>query len=186
MAVAACALLVLAGCTDSDGNGPAEARIENGPLEESLPHAWWRASTAGEVFSDGLEVLILRGDETAVIDDVRVEGGEESARFLGARLGLPGRPDDFNKDMAAFPPRAVPTQDQAPAVGAEIVPGQTYMLILGYEITADVASNRESIIVDYTIKDTAYTDEFPARLAFCPPPLTDDACSAEYPDAVID
>ena len=128
-----------------------------------------------------MEMLILAGHQTAVIDDVRSEGGADAVEFLGARLGLPGRKNDFHQSMTGYPPRAVPARLQAPAIGTALDSDETYMLILGYRVLAGEVARRTSITIDYTSGGRPYTVSFPAQLVICPAPVSDDECAEAYP-----
>lgn len=116
-------------------------RRADGPIAETGAYTWFNVIHQDEVFSDGMQMFIVGGHAPVTIDDVQVTGGEDTLEFLGARIGLPGRPDDFNQDMKGFPPRAVPAQFQVPATGALLDPGERYMLILGFR-----SSRRSSIV----------------------------------------
>jgi len=103
------------------------------------------------------------------VDSVSILGEDEGApAFLGARIRLPGRPDDFSQRMEDFPPAAVPARYQVAAEGAELVPGETYMLILGFEVDGDTPHVREGFRIDYTAGDVAYTTVFDSRIVLCP------------------
>ncbi|WP_169834653.1 hypothetical protein [Nocardioides dokdonensis] len=139
------------------------------------PHTSYFVVERGQVFSDGLEVISV--PEEATVTDVTVQGGEEAVEFLGARLGLPGRPDDFNQRMEGYPPAAVPRRFQSPAEGATLLAGKSYMVILGFEVHEPVIALREGITIEYTIGDVAYSKFLPARQVTCPPALTDTKCA---------
>jgi hypothetical protein len=171
---------VLSGCGGGHATNPDE-RSHDGPLVIGEPHWWWHEARQGDVFSDGLEILRIHGSELATIDAVTSHGGDNAMTFLGARLGLPGRPDDFNQLMPGFPPVAVPKRYQTDAVGARLEPGKGYMLILGYRVDdEDALDQRTSVTVDYTIGDTQFSADIPAGIYSCPPPLTDSNCDSAY------
>jgi hypothetical protein len=113
------------------------------------------------------------------IESVTVNGGGKALEFLGARLGLPGRPDDFNQMMPGYPPKAIPASYQTAATDAVLEPGARYMLIVGYRVKNDhVMDRRTGITVNYRTGNHLYQTTYPAGLVTCPPPLTDTQCSA--------
>jgi hypothetical protein len=105
---------------------------QGGPLADDGWYIWFYEARTGAVFSDGMQIVINKGSEPARITSVRSTGGDNALEYLGARIGLPGRPDDFNQNMKGFPPTAVPARFQVPARGAVLRPHEGYMLILGY------------------------------------------------------
>lgn len=148
-----------------------------GPLlGEGTYISYYPLPPVGRKFSEGFLQMEVAGSEVATIEAVSVQGGNEAMEFLGARLGLPGRPDDFNQFMKGYPPRAVPKRFQVPAVGAVLEPGKVYMLIVGYRVRAHVLDLRTGIRVDYRVGRRRYTRHYQAGIAACPPPLTDDRC----------
>lgn len=166
MSVAAC------GGTDPE-------RDTDGPLQVAPPYTQWFEVQEGEEFSDGM--TILSASKTITIDRVSITGDTDALTFLGARIGLPGRPDDFNQRMPGFPPQAVPSRFQIAAEGATLLAGETYMLILGFRVDGREVSVRQSIEVDYTVGSSTYTASLPGRLVTCLSPIDDDQCSEKYP-----
>lgn len=150
-----------------------------GPLDDDdgSSSIWFYEARAGAVFSDGMEVLVNEGSRPATITGVGVQGGDEALEFLGARVGLPGRPDDFNQLMSGYPPAAVPARFQVPAEGAVLRPHRSYMLILGYRVVDEVMDRRTGVTLDYEVGGQRYRDVLQSRLAACPPPLTDHTCA---------
>lgn len=171
--------LLVAGCA-SEGESP-ERRLTVGPLPAPPGSTAWFVVDDGEVFSDGFEVLTV--SEKVRIESVSMLGEDGGApEFLGARLGLPGRPDDFNQRMEGFPPAAVPDRYQVEAEGAELTPGETYMLILGFRVTQDDHHYvREGFRIDYSAGEVDYTTAFDSRIVLCPRPMTEDRCSELFP-----
>lgn len=140
------------------------------------------SARVGDVFSDGLETLHNTGDEPLMIEAVTPNGGDKSLEYLGARIGLPGRPDDFNQRMEGFPPTAVPAHLQVPAVGATLAPGETYMLILGYRVSQDVHDVRDSVTIRYLVGSAEFSREIPAWLVACPSSKSEDDCLSSISD----
>lgn len=173
--------LVLASAVAACATGPGaepERRMD-GPLNVSNPYTTWFEVREGEVFSDGWLILTTTADLT--IDRVSITGDTKPLTFLGARIGLPGRPNDFHQRMRGFPPKAVPARLQVPAEGATIEEGDTYMLILGFRVDEAKVSTRETVEIDYSVGTTTYTATIPGRLVTCPSPVTDTQCRKRYP-----
>jgi hypothetical protein len=179
--VAALALsMSLASCTRSDDtarNDEPPARTD-GPLFIGNAHTTFLPVTNDQVFSDGFEILQIQADTPATLISAQPEGGNETLKFLGARVGLPGRPDDFNQIMPGFPPKAVPAKYQQPLGGTVMEPGKTYMLILGYRvIDADNLGHRTGIDIEYEVAGEKYLAKLPAGLVTCPQALSDKECA---------
>lgn len=173
-------MLLVGGCDQGQRPEPEPARLTSGPLQVPPSYTAWFVVRDDEIFSDGFDVLSSREDiridaVSAVADDAH------APEFLGARIGLPGRPDDFNQRMEGYPPSAVPARFQIDAEGAELKAGETYMLILGFQVSGDEPSVRDGIRIDYTADDIQYTAVFESRVVVCPRPLTEAKCSARFP-----
>lgn len=177
LALAVC--LLAAGCSPG-GDSPA-GRSTDGPLATAPRSTAWFVVEDGEVFTDGFEVLTV--SEDVRIESVSMLGEQEGApEFLGARIGLPGRPDDFNQRMEGFPPAAVPNRYQVTAEGAVLTPGETYMLILGFRVSQGAHPYvREGFRIDYSAGDVDYTTVFDSRIVLCPRPMTEDRCVKQFP-----
>src|SRR6478672_6651951 len=67
-------ILALTGCAATETADGREEAHGAGPLRLPNPHAWAYAVSAGESFTDGLEVLRLRGARSAVLTDVALVG----------------------------------------------------------------------------------------------------------------
>jgi hypothetical protein len=154
-------------------------RRTGGPVDQSTRYRSYRElGPVGNTFSEGFQLLETSAPVT--VDSIDVSGGDKALRYLGARIGLPGRPDDFNQFMLGYPPKAVPAQFQRPAPGTHLQPGSRYMLIIGYRVTHDVLDMRTRITVRYTTDDGShFALEFPAQVVTCPSSLPEIECSQE-------
>lgn len=163
----------------SEHNPPPTGPADGGPVPGTEPHVWSvKAGNVGEVFSDGFETFQNTGAEPATIVSVTPDGADKALEFLGARLGMPGRRDDFNQRMPGYPPAAVARRFQVPAEGATLEPGAVYMLILGYRITADAYDVRDSVTVRYRVGAAEFERVIPAFLVACPTSRSEDDCLA--------
>lgn len=126
--------------------------------------------TVGATFSEGFQ--ILRTTKPLTIESVVVKGGSRAIEYLGARIGLPGRPTGFNQFMDAFPPEAVPAALQLSAEGTRLEPDEGYMLILGYRVIDLVMDLRDSVAVRYkTDNGERFERTYRAKIVTCPPTL---------------
>jgi hypothetical protein len=126
--------------------------------------------TVGATFSEGFQVL--RTTKSVTIESVVVKGGSQAIDYLGARIGLPGRPTGFNQFMDAFPPDDVPAALQVPAEGTRLEAGEGYMLILGYRVVELVMDLRDSVTVRYKTDDgERFERKYQAKIVTCPPAL---------------
>ncbi len=179
--VVATCLLVVTLVTTGWWAGLVGDRVrDGGPLEPDGPYVWFYEAREGIVFSDGMQMLSLQGPDRATVRSVTVQGGGKALDFLGARVGLPGRPYDFQQQMKGFPPKAVPARLQVPAEGAVLEPGKSYMLILGYRVISDVLDRRRSVTVEYEAAGERYRRVSQVSLVACPPPLTDVTCARKF------
>ena len=170
---AGCVIAVLvAGCGDRDGGTVADP--PPGPLEIGTPHAWAVTVTSGKTFTDGMELLLLRGRRPATFEDVTVVGGNASLTYLGARIALPSREMTSIQEMKDFPPTALPPSQLAAAEGFTIQPtGRTarrqgYELLVGYRVDDPTFSVRHTIRIQYRIDGQTYLTDIPAGLVTCP------------------
>ena len=166
--------------------GGSEARIApTGPLQAPDKHGWVVTVYKGKTFTDGQELLDLRGTRPAVIQAVTVTGGTPTLEYLGASLALPSRRYTTSEEMPGYPPR-VPGSTTAPAVGHTILPTrrterrQGYELLLGYRATRDGnavrGDVRTTVTVDYTVSGTRYRIVMPAQLFPCPKGASQGTC----------
>lgn len=150
-----------------------------GPLAPPHPgeHAWTTYEPVGATFTDGMDVLSLRGTRSAVIDSVRMLPGKNGAglKLLGVRLAGPRRGTNYQK--LPWPPRApeLPASVVEPAVGTTIAPesrgvGKNWELLLGIKVTKPGYLARRGIEIDYDIGDRHYSYIDAAWLAVCTKP----------------
>ena len=171
MAAAVLVSLALGGCTG------CSARATSGPLYDTTVSTWfYEMGPVGARFSDGFQILQVHGREAVTVESVHVHGGGQALDNVGAMIGLPGRPDDFNLNMKGFPPAAVPAKYRVPADGARLHPGDTYMLIVGYQVRDQVMDRQTGVSIDYNAGGHEYVLDIRSGLVTCPPPLGGAAC----------
>jgi hypothetical protein len=148
-------------------------RVNGGPLEPSSVHGSAISFPRGQRFTDGLEVLELKGDQPARIDAIQAVG-LHGLRALGSLVAGPKRHIGAIQFARSYPPRdpALKRVRVQPAVGAMLPPySETnhwgLELLLGYKAIGSGQLTRLGINIDYTIAGIHYRRFFPARLSIC-------------------
>lgn len=171
--VAVSVLVAVAAATAAALGYIGGGRSTDGPLNPGPPHGWAATAKVGDVFTDGLELLHLRGTEQAVIEDVRLVG-DDGLELAGAVLAGPERGIGAVQYMPTFPPHNNPQIDAelVEAEGTWITPeGKdrkgTWELLLGIRPTTEGYLVRTGVEVDYSVQGEEYTVLIPAHLAVC-------------------
>jgi hypothetical protein len=169
------ALSLAVGCSGDRPSQSAGDRVTGGPLRSADDYVSFRQlGPVGSRFSEGF--IVLRTKTPVTLESVEVTGGDQAIRYLGTEIGLPGRPYDFNQFMKGFPPRTrgdlgLPAKFQQPLRGSKLVPGESYMLVIGYQVERHVMDFRRAVTVNYADSDgTLYTRTWGAGIVTCPPP----------------
>lgn len=146
-------------------------------------HGYTHTLAEGSVFTDGFETLIVEGDETIVIDAVRMVGDQGLVQ-LGAKIIGPDRRYGSVQMAPGWPPRdpdlaSYPSVD---AVGARLEPGHPagYELLIGIRIAERGPVSRSGVEIDYSVGDERYTVTFPAEITMCT--STDQQVDGSCPD----
>jgi hypothetical protein len=168
-AVVILAAVLLVGCSEQVRD--AKSPVQPGPLEKGHQHAWATKAAVGKTFTDGMEVLTFRGQQSAVIKNVEFVG-DAGLKLIGVKLAGPDRSIGAIQYIDAWPPRdpQLKVSSVMPAFGQELKPkGQgSYELLLGIEVTQKGYLVRKGIKVEYTTADgKEYTQFIPAVLAVC-------------------
>lgn len=150
-------------------------RSTDGPMVLGNPHGWATTGAVGDTFTDGMELLRLGGDQSAVIEDVRLVG-DEGLELVGAKLAPPERAIGAVQYFETFPPTDDPVLDAdlVDAEGTTITPmgeaGETWELLLGIRATREGYLVRTAVEVDYSVGDDEFTAVLPGHLAVCTSP----------------
>jgi hypothetical protein len=153
-----------------------------GPLEAGRKHAWVRSAQAGEVFTDGTDLLQLNGMRMATIVSVDSVGGDNTLKFLGASIAEPRRKYTTTQETSGWPPTDLAAHNVVPAVGAAIKPlaktwhRQGYELLLGYRIERSDYSVRAGVRITYRVGQKTYEATIPSLLVMCPPKRPAGGC----------
>lgn len=130
---------------------------------------------AGDVFTNGTDVIALGRVRPARLVSVTSVGGGRVLRFLGARLASPRRELTTTDYLPRWPPsQAWHAQAITQAVGVPISPiketwhQQGYEVLLGYHVLKQGYGVRTEIRVIYEIDGTRYAATLPSRLVTCP------------------
>jgi hypothetical protein len=164
--VAAAAGTVLLTVDDPDGG---THRIPGGPLRDAPIHGWAMTLPEGDVFTDGLESLVITGGRPAVLDSVELVGSD-GLEIVGVMLAGPERAINSNY-YPDFPP-ADPKLDPKlviPAEGATLRPHEEagWELLLGLKVTKPGPLFREGVRINYTVDGVRYSRVLPEQLAIC-------------------
>jgi hypothetical protein len=159
-AVTAAATALFAGC-GGPGDGPV--------AEPPAPHGSTYTLPQGTVFTDGLEVVFLEGENPAVIDSVELKG--EGLELIGLSLATPDRPGGVIRRMKGYPPRdpELPPEVIVPATGATIEPGKdnAYEILLGLKVTGQGHLINEGFWLNYTVDGKEFRDWYAYEIAVC-------------------
>lgn len=172
-----CALLVAYLTT-----GRTHGIKRDGPLVVPFEHGWALSYQTGEVFTDGLEVLTLKGSDEAVVESVELVG-DKDLELVGVFLAPPPRNIGATQLLRMWPPRDPEAFDEATLVevdedGAAITSALGgWELLVGLRATTDGRHHRDGIRISYRVGDQDYEAFFPAQL---------DVCASESPHGVND
>src|SRR6476620_5575188 len=157
-------ILALTGCAATETADGREEAHGAGPLRLPNPHAWAYAVSAGESFTDGLEVLRLRGARSAVLTDVALVG-DPAIELRGAMLVGPGRKLGAIQVIRSWPPvdRDLDESALVPAEGASISDDSAgWELLLGMRVKSPGTSDRVGIRIGYEVEGVQYSTFIPA------------------------
>jgi hypothetical protein len=135
---------------------------------------WGVVAKPGYTFTDGDEVLNLRGHDRATIVSVESLGGSKAFQFLGAKVVGPRRFFTAIQRIDRWPPNHIRGASQImDAVGQTVTPqhsnwhGQPYELLLGYRVIADTYDVRTGVRVVYRVDGKTYQVTWPDLLVAC-------------------
>jgi hypothetical protein len=149
--------------------------IEGGPLANPPGREMWGVvAKPGYTFTDGDEVLDVRGHDPITVLSVSSVGGSKAFQFLGAKVVGPRRYFTTTQRIDAWPPTHVRGSRRiGDAVGRTFRPanttwhGQAYELLLGYRVIADTYDVRTGVRVVYRVDGKTYQVTMPNFLVAC-------------------
>jgi hypothetical protein len=170
--------LLLAGALAGYEAIGSRAVSEDGPVKLPFPHGWVMAAPVGHAFTDGFDVLQVRGSESIHVTDVRIEG-DAGLELAGALLVPHILSHGIQQYYPNFPPKKQP--DTVPLVGATVAPTGSpgFELILGIRANQVGRFHRSAVVIDYSVGSQRYRARLPAELDVCgyQPPGPAPECS---------
>jgi hypothetical protein len=148
-------------------------RLKPGPMTKPQPHVWGMVIAPGKPFTDGLEEIVVRGDEPAKITKIEVDA-DEGLKTLGFKLVLPGRKYGGIQRMYGWPPR-YKDLDQSLVTDVEGTQIRTlkqtnndsYELLIGHRVDQEGYFVRDGFWITYEVDGQRYRQYFPAVLTVC-------------------
>ncbi len=143
----------------------------------------------GAEFTDGFEVLVVEGDEPAIIRRVVSVGDDGVLEPLGALVAGPDRRYGAVQLIRGYPPAQARLGTVEDAVGFEVLPRSetrkemAFELLVGYRAVKDEIGVREDIRVEYEVDGQLFSRSLGAGMLYCPPRFSDDECSAAADEA---
>lgn len=167
-----------------DNDHIADGWTEGGPVRLPWAHSWVVRKDVGDVFTDGMERILLTGDQPATLRRVEIVGpSADHFKVVGVLLAGPHRKIGSWQLGDGFPaqiPRRFgphPLGKLVPAEGARLAPGKVgSALQIGLKVVKPGLGIRSGVRLYYTAGEQRYTVLYPAAIANCPPSMTDDAC----------
>ena len=142
-------------------------------------HASGVKAEAGEAFTDGMDVVMLKGKHNATITSVELVGDRE-IKLVGFKLATPERialGGMGSIQHMPWPPkdRDLPPESVVPGVGTTITPlvvtkdGPTgsYELLLGHKVEEEGYFVRRGFWINYTADGEEYRQYYPAVMSIC-------------------
>lgn len=170
-ALSATLVTVALGSLGCAGVGAAE-RDPDGPMRKVSPHGSATTLPVQTVFTDGLEVLQLKGEEDATIEGVELIDSE-GFELLGAKLAPPDREAGAIQIIDSWPPvdRDLDESTLVEAVGQEVTPIAQdpggWELLIGLRVVEEGHLLRSGIRVLYEVDGEDYVLDIPAEFTVC-------------------
>ena len=163
------AALALAACDEGDD----PTGYERGPMIVGSAQGSSITRPVGSVFTDGIQVLTLGGDEPGKLTKVEVVG-DGGVELVGAKVLPPPRELAAVQFLEGWPPQGTGDVDlgaAVPAIGAEVGTAaenpQGWELLLGLRVVEEGRWTRRAIRVTYTVGDKTYRVDLPTELVVC-------------------
>lgn len=174
--VLAVVVVALGAATSSCSSPEASPRKDGGPIEPPNGHGWALSVKPGKVFTDGLEVIYVRGNESAVLDSVEIIADDE-LELVEAFVVPPPRVNAAVQLIMEWPPTDSSFGEQAveSATGAVIRPAvgeekSGWELLLSMRATKAGQFQRTGVKILYHVGSDRYQVTFPAEMIVCVDP----------------
>jgi hypothetical protein len=167
---------VLSACTRDDATWASD-----GPVRTPDPHASYLHFGPGEVFTYGLERVLLDGDLDGRLVKVEVVGAGDHVEFLGARLAGPDRRVGSIQLIPGYPPANPDLGTLVPAAGATLTRSRVgHELLVGLRVLEAGFATVRGLRIYYTVGGDRFQAFYDAQLVFCPDDITEDACVTQH------
>jgi hypothetical protein len=163
-----------------------ERYASDGPLRVPQQHGYLVRYGVGDVFTDGYERVLLKGDTPGVLERIELVGpGIDHFRLVGVLLAGPKRKtgsvqvyDGFSEEPTDPAVRGL--GELVPAEGATLAPGKVgSVLQIGLEVVKPGLAVRTGVRIYYSVGDEQYVSFQPGGLVNCPQEMSDEACFEE-------
>jgi hypothetical protein len=153
-----------------------------GPVEVPVAHGYVVRYQVGQVFTDGLERVKLRGSQPAVLRKIEISGpSADHFKVVGVMIAGPNRKLGSWEVSDGFPPTKPGLGPLVPGIGARLAPGKVgSLLLIGLKVVKPGLGIRTGLSVFYSIGDKNYVAKYPASVANCPPSMSDMQCQRSY------
>ncbi len=153
-----------------------------GPVRMPPAHGYVVRYDVGDVFTDGMERILLTGDQPGVLRRVEITGpGVDHFQVVGILLAGPHRKIGSYQVIEGFPPAVKGLATLAPAEGADLATGKTgSVLQIGLKVVKPGLAIRTGVRLYYTVGDEKYTIEYQAAIANCPRGMSTGRCQRAY------
>lgn len=174
----------LVGCSSNADSPPVpgsgDTFEQGGPLLVPPDNVYYPDYEQGDVFTDGWQRLLVKGDERAVVESVELTGSN-GLELVDVLYAGADRKIGSVQVMPRFPPRRRALGQLMPVEGATVPPGDMGLeLIIGLRVTGDGFAFREGVRIRYRVGQTRYVVDFPSGIAVCPPRTPFEACEEQW------
>ncbi|MFT3872482.1 MAG: hypothetical protein QM714_07525 [Nocardioides sp.] len=154
----------------------------DGPVRMPFTHGYVVRYDVGDVFTDGMERILLSGDQPGVLRRVEMTGPDaDHFRVVGILLAGPHRKVGSYQVVSGFPPDVKGLGTLVSAEGADLATGKVgSLLLIGLEVVKPGLAIRTGVRLYYTVGDEKYTLEYQAAIANCPREMTIGRCQRAY------
>ena len=153
-----------------------------GPVRLPHEHGYVVRYRVGEVFTDGLDRVMLDGHQRAVLRKVEITGpSADHFRIVGVMVAGPHRRLGSWQVSTGFPPHKPGLGRLVPGTDAPLATGIVgNVLLIGLKVVKPGLGIRTGIRVFYTVGSRKYTALLPASIANCPDKMSDSQCQEAY------
>lgn len=156
----------------------AEEWPTDGPARLPWPHGYVVRYRVGQVFTDGLERVVLRGTQPGVLRRVELTGpGADHFQLIGLMVAGPHRRLGSWEVSDGFPPDKPGLGALVPGVGALLATGRVgSVLLIGLRVVKPGLGIRGGITVYYTVGGRKFSADYSATIVNCPRRMTSGQC----------